>query len=83
MKAYEFQTNINGDSLKIPLPYLQELKTGEIVKVIILREEKTEVTIQEQWSLQFQTWVNSHQNQNLPLLSDIDISRESIYQRGE
>jgi hypothetical protein len=42
MKAYEFQTNINGDSLKIPLPYLQELKTGEIVKVIILRQKPEE-----------------------------------------
>jgi hypothetical protein len=39
MQAYEFQTSIEGDILKIPLPYLQELKTGEIVKVIILREE--------------------------------------------
>ena len=83
MQAYEFQTTINGDILKIPLPYSQELQTGEIVKVIILREKQTEVTIQEQWSQQFQTWINSHQNQNLPLLSDIDISRDSIYQQGE
>ena len=79
MQAYEFQTSIQGDILKIPLPYSQELQTGEIVKVIILREEQAAVTVQEQWSKNFQTWVNSHHD--LPLLSDIDISRESIYQK--
>jgi hypothetical protein len=47
--------------------------------VIILREEQAAVTVQEQWSKNFQTWVNSHHD--LPLLSDIDISRESIYQK--
>ncbi|MGL5510302.1 MAG: hypothetical protein ACRC2J_08040, partial [Microcoleaceae cyanobacterium] len=44
---YEFHTSIDGDILKIPLPYSQELKTGEIVKVIILREESVKLDIDQ------------------------------------
>ena len=47
MQAYEFQTSIEGDILKILLPYSQELKTGEIVKVIILREESVKQEIDQ------------------------------------
>ena len=33
----------------------------------------------EEWVRQFEAWVHSHDADNLPLLSDEDISRESIY----
>ena len=33
----------------------------------------------EQWVEEFRSWVHSHSGENLPLLSDEAISRESIY----
>jgi hypothetical protein len=37
----------------------------------------------EEWVRQFEAWTRSHDADNLPLLSDDDISRESIYrERG-
>jgi hypothetical protein len=34
----------------------------------------------EEWVLEFRNWVHSHSGDDLPLLSDEAISRESIYQ---
>ena len=37
----------------------------------------------EEWLKEFQAWIDSHQGRKFPLLSDQDISRESIYgERG-
>ena len=37
----------------------------------------------EEWVRQFEAWTRSHAADNLPLLSDEDISRQSIYrERG-
>ncbi len=37
----------------------------------------------EEWVRKFEAWTQSHAADNLPLLSDEDISRESIYrERG-
>ncbi|OKH55436.1 hypothetical protein NIES2101_03335 [Calothrix sp. HK-06] len=37
----------------------------------------------DEWIVAFKEWVNSHQELNLPTLSNEDVSRESIYgERG-
>lgn len=40
----------------------------------------SETASYEEWSKLFHEWVESHRGQNLPLLSDEAISRESIYE---
>lgn len=47
-------------------------------------EEKAETSFSEtasheEWSKVFHEWVDSHRGKNLPILSDEDISRESMY----
>ncbi|WP_069789812.1 hypothetical protein A5482_008015 [Cyanobacterium sp. IPPAS B-1200] len=39
MKAYEFQTNLEQDIVRIPPHYLQELTNHHKVRVIILTED--------------------------------------------
>jgi hypothetical protein len=74
MQAYEFQTTINGDILKIPLPYSQELQTGEIVKVIILRAESVKLETNQ---------LNSPKNKlsDILLMPEID-ENENIFARN-
>ncbi|NEP51940.1 MAG: hypothetical protein F6K65_25345 [Moorea sp. SIO3C2] len=38
-----------------------------------------ETSTHEEWSAEFQAWVDSHQSLDIPVLSDEAMSRESIY----
>ena len=50
MKAYEFQTNLEQGTVKIPPHYLQELSPHHKVRVIILAEDSNHNIMQSKLS---------------------------------
>lgn len=61
--------------------YVQNLVRGDL-EARINSGAKTRPTYElsaEEWVRKFENWAESHARLNLPLLSDEDISRESIY----
>jgi hypothetical protein len=52
MKAYEFQTKITTDGkIDMPVSFFKELKRKQVVRVIVLISEPTEVSSDEgQWT---------------------------------
>jgi hypothetical protein len=51
MKAYEFPTKISSEGmLEIPAPFVEMLPRNEIVRVIVLVSEPTDVYEHKDWS---------------------------------
>jgi hypothetical protein len=68
----------SGVSVEDFLRHVVEEKTGETTASRPAYELPP-----EEWVRRFEAWTRSHEADNLPLLSDDDISRESIYrERG-
>lgn len=62
------------------------LPVAEVVREVLMAAQPSASDAElspEGWVRQFKAWTRSHATDNLPLLSDEDISREAIYrERG-
>jgi hypothetical protein len=62
------------------------LPLADVVREVLMAAQPSVADTElspEEWVRQFKAWTRSHAADNLPLLSDDDISRESIYsERG-
>jgi hypothetical protein len=70
--AFKAQAQARGLSLE---QWMLEVADQQVPPVSIAHLQKTDP---QEWARQFDTWVNSH-DPNIPVLSDEDMSRESIY----
>lgn len=55
--------------------YIEKLVRGQVT----VRENGTSDLSPEEWMREFKAWAHSHDADNLPILSDEAISRESMY----
>jgi hypothetical protein len=70
VQAYRAEASARGVPLEV------------VVREVLLAHEPSPVGIEipsEEWVHQFKAWTRSHAGDDLPLLSDEAISRESIY----
>ena len=58
---------------------LKEIVQGSEEPEPDLENTFSETASYQEWSQAFRAWVESHRGQNLPILSDEAISRESMY----
>jgi hypothetical protein len=70
--AFKAQAQARGLSLE---QWMLEVADQQVQPVSIAHLQKTDP---QEWARQFDAWVNSH-DPNIPVLSDEDMSRESIY----
>lgn len=70
--AFKAQAQARGLSLE---QWMLEVADQQVQPVSIAHLQKTNP---QEWARQFDAWVNSH-DPNIPVLSDEDMSRESIY----
>ena len=70
--AFKAQAQARGLSLE---EWILEVADQQVPPVSIAHLQKTNP---QEWARQFDAWVDSH-DPNIPVLSDEDMSRESIY----
>jgi hypothetical protein len=70
--AFKAEAQARGSSLE---QWMLEVAEQQVQPVSIAHLQKTNP---QEWARQFDAWVNRH-DPNIPVLSDEDMSRESIY----
>ena len=80
LRALAKLTSRSPEELK---PYVDELLVRLGVQKVTNQELASdsfyETATHEQWSAEFHRWIDSHKGEDIPVLSDQAMSRESIY----